>query len=159
MAGMPGTTPSAILLAMARHSSPVLAWKFQSGLSGLAMNFCISGLMSAVGTCRVLAGTCRGVIAASAAKAAIGMADASAAATIVIAVFMVCLSRVGFQGSALCRTGITCVSDVPFSSAMMSDIIGTKSSPWPVPTASAKLLRTAAPTGLATPSACAKPAR
>ena len=49
---------------LVRHRAPFFAgfrgWKFQSGLSGCAMNFCISGLMSAVGTCRVLAGTCSG---------------------------------------------------------------------------------------------------
>ena len=69
MAGIPGTTPAAILSAIARHCSPVLAWKFQSGFSGAAMNFCISGLMSAVGAWRVLAGTCRGVAIVPSARA------------------------------------------------------------------------------------------
>src|SRR3954464_1125711 len=70
MAGMPSTVFAAILSAAARHSSPVFPRSCQIGLVGAPTNFCISGLMSAVGTGRVLAGTCSGAGAVSASAAA-----------------------------------------------------------------------------------------
>jgi hypothetical protein len=42
-------------------------------------------------------------------------------------------------------------SETPFKPATISDNAGTNFSPWPVATAVAKPLRTAAPIGLATP--------
>ena len=94
------------------------------------MNFCMPGLMSAVGTCRVLAGTCSGGAAVpgagvSAAEAADAPTVMSAAASIVILFFMGFLPYDLRVRAVLFGTARHDVSDVPFSSATMSDIIGT----------------------------------
>src|ERR1700722_16936195 len=69
MAGMVLTVAAALMSANARASSPVFHSLFQSGLRGAPMNFCIPGLMSAVGTGNAFAGTSRGAGSAAIATA------------------------------------------------------------------------------------------